>query len=44
MQFSASLLELEADGLKNKGHKERRDSFIISTYLNGRCLEIPLCK
>ena len=33
-QFSASLLELEADGLLNKGHKERRESFVCFTLIS----------
>lgn len=28
--------------LERKRHKERRDSFVMSAYLSGRCLEKPL--
>ena len=41
-QFSASLLELEADGLKNKGYEERGESFVFTTYFCIRCLVKPL--
>ena len=42
MQFSASLLELEAEGLKNKGYEERRESFVFTAYFISGCLEITL--
>lgn len=42
MQFSASLPELEADGLKNKGYEERGESFVFTTYFCIRCLVKPL--
>jgi hypothetical protein len=44
MQFSASLLELEAEGLKNKGYEERRESFVFTAYFHRGCLEKPLAK
>ena len=42
MQFSASLLELETDGLKNKGHEERRESFDCIPLFLSEVLVIPL--
>lgn len=42
MQFSASLLELEADVLYNMGHEERRESFVYSAYFHSGRLVIPL--
>ena len=41
MQFSASLLELEADGLKNKGYEERRESFVCFPLFLSEVLVIP---
>ena len=42
MQFSASLPDREADVLYNKGHKERRESFVWTAYFISGCLEITL--